>query len=83
MLNLTWQVHVHGEAGSELRSWAEARGVPLYVWPWGAEAKAAGLRRDGAGGPPRVHRLSGRRRRYGRPKGLRHPVGAVVWKLIP
>ena len=52
MLNLTWQVHVHGEAGSELRSWAEARGVPLYVWPWGAEAKAAGLRRDGAGGAP-------------------------------
>ncbi|TNC64915.1 FAD-dependent monooxygenase [Rubellimicrobium roseum] len=48
VLNFTWQVHVHGEAGPEIRAWAEARGLPLHVWPWDAEAHAAGLRRDGA-----------------------------------
>ncbi len=48
MLNFIWQVHVHGEAGPELRAWAEARDLPLHVWPWDAAAQAAGLRRDGA-----------------------------------
>jgi hypothetical protein len=48
VLNFTWQVHVHGEAGPELRAWAKARGLPLHVWPWGAEAEAVELRRDGA-----------------------------------
>jgi 2-polyprenyl-6-methoxyphenol hydroxylase-like FAD-dependent oxidoreductase len=44
--SLTWQVHVYGTAGDELVARLSARNIPLHVYPWGAEAAAAGLERD-------------------------------------
>ena len=46
VLDFRWQVHVAGEAGADLRAWGAERGVAVYAWPWGAEAEAAGFRRD-------------------------------------
>ena len=48
MLDFRWQVHVHGEAAPALSAWAAERDLPLHVWPWDAEAEAAGFRRNGA-----------------------------------
>jgi 2-polyprenyl-6-methoxyphenol hydroxylase-like FAD-dependent oxidoreductase len=43
---LTWQVHVYGEARAELRQWCSEHRVPLHVFTWQPEHKAAGLEQD-------------------------------------
>jgi 2-polyprenyl-6-methoxyphenol hydroxylase-like FAD-dependent oxidoreductase len=40
---MTWQVHVYGIAGSELRTWCEAHQLPLHVFSWRSEYGKAGL----------------------------------------
>jgi 2-polyprenyl-6-methoxyphenol hydroxylase-like FAD-dependent oxidoreductase len=44
--SLDWQVHVYGEATSEIRAACEARKMSLHVFPWRAEMAQAGLRRN-------------------------------------
>jgi 2-polyprenyl-6-methoxyphenol hydroxylase-like FAD-dependent oxidoreductase len=41
---MTWQVHVYGGASSELLAWCREHGLPLHVFDWRAEYRAAGLR---------------------------------------
>jgi 2-polyprenyl-6-methoxyphenol hydroxylase-like FAD-dependent oxidoreductase len=43
---MTWQVHVYGTAGAELAAWCAGHEVPLHVFDWQSEHKAAGLARD-------------------------------------
>ncbi len=38
-----WQVHVYGAAEAGLRTWCEARSVPLHAYPWSGAMKDAGL----------------------------------------
>ncbi|HKO69322.1 MAG TPA: FAD-dependent oxidoreductase [Bradyrhizobium sp.] len=44
--SLDWQVHVYGEASSEIRAACEARKISLHVFPWQAETAHVGLRRN-------------------------------------
>jgi 2-polyprenyl-6-methoxyphenol hydroxylase-like FAD-dependent oxidoreductase len=44
--SLAWQVHIYGEANSEIRRLSEERGLPLHVFPWGPEVGRTGLRRN-------------------------------------
>lgn len=46
LTSLTWQVHVYGEANSEIRRVCDERGLPLHVFPWRPEAGRTGLRRN-------------------------------------
>jgi 2-polyprenyl-6-methoxyphenol hydroxylase-like FAD-dependent oxidoreductase len=46
--SIDWQVHVYGQATSELRSACEKRSLPLHVLPWGPNTARAGLRRNAA-----------------------------------
>jgi 2-polyprenyl-6-methoxyphenol hydroxylase-like FAD-dependent oxidoreductase len=46
LTSLAWQVHVYGEAKSEMRKLCEERGLPLHVFPWRPETGRTGLRRD-------------------------------------
>ena len=48
LTSLDWQVHVYGEATSEIRAACEERKMPLHVFPWRAEMGRAGLRRNAA-----------------------------------
>lgn len=41
-----WQVHVYGEATTELAERAEHLGLPVHQLPWSDAAARAGLRRD-------------------------------------
>jgi hypothetical protein len=41
---MTWQVHVYGVASSALAAWCREHGLPLHVFDWRAECRAAGLR---------------------------------------
>src|SRR5215475_12916343 len=43
---LTWQVHVYGEASSELRIWCDGRSLPLHVFAWRQEYGNAGFAQD-------------------------------------
>jgi 2-polyprenyl-6-methoxyphenol hydroxylase-like FAD-dependent oxidoreductase len=43
---MDWQVHVYGSAGAELSTWCAAHNVPLHVFGWRSEYKAAGIARD-------------------------------------
>ncbi len=43
-----WQVHCYGDASSHLQSVCDAQGLKLHVFPWNAEAREAGLRKNGA-----------------------------------
>src|SRR5215469_11547594 len=43
---MTWQVHVYGEASSELRFWCDGRSLPLHVFAWRKEYGNAGLAQD-------------------------------------
>jgi hypothetical protein len=43
---MDWQVHVYGEASSELTAWCERRGLPLHVFAWRPEHGDAGLARN-------------------------------------
>ena len=40
---MTWQVHVYGSASAALRDWCVGNGVPLHVFAWRPEHKAAGF----------------------------------------
>jgi 2-polyprenyl-6-methoxyphenol hydroxylase-like FAD-dependent oxidoreductase len=44
--SLDWQLHVYGEATSELQALSVEQKLPLHMFPWRAEMKRAGLRRD-------------------------------------
>jgi hypothetical protein len=46
--SLDWQIHVYGEAMSEMRALSMERMVPLHVFPWRQEMKRVGLRRHAA-----------------------------------
>jgi hypothetical protein len=46
LASLGWQAHVYGDAPAALGKVCEARNLPLYVLPWGARARRAGLARD-------------------------------------
>jgi hypothetical protein len=43
---MTWQVHVYGEASSELRIWCDKRSLPLHVFAWRQEYGYAGFAQD-------------------------------------
>jgi 2-polyprenyl-6-methoxyphenol hydroxylase-like FAD-dependent oxidoreductase len=40
---IVWQVHVYGDARSELAAWCEAHRVPLHVFAWHEQYHAAGF----------------------------------------
>jgi 2-polyprenyl-6-methoxyphenol hydroxylase-like FAD-dependent oxidoreductase len=46
LTSLDWQVHVYGDAPSELREACAGRGLPLHVFPWRPEMCRTGLRRN-------------------------------------
>ncbi len=46
LTSLAWQVHIYGEANSEIQSLCGERGLPLHVFPWRSEAARTGLRRN-------------------------------------
>ncbi len=46
LTSLAWQVHIYGEANSEIRRLCDERGLPLHVFPWRPEAARTGLARD-------------------------------------
>jgi hypothetical protein len=43
LTSLDWQVHVYGDAASELRTMCHARKLPLHVFPWRPEVGRVGL----------------------------------------
>ena len=43
----TWQVHVYGAAGPELRAWCAAHDLPLQVFAWDLKYGQAGLAENG------------------------------------
>lgn len=43
---LDWQVHVYGQAKSEIQQLCNQRNLPLHVFPWRSEMSRAGLRRN-------------------------------------
>jgi 2-polyprenyl-6-methoxyphenol hydroxylase-like FAD-dependent oxidoreductase len=43
LASMTWQVHVYGNASAALREWCNAHDMPLHVFAWRPEHKAAGL----------------------------------------
>ncbi|MFC3652962.1 FAD-dependent oxidoreductase [Dyella humi] len=46
LASMAWQVHVYGNASTALREWCAGNGVPLHVFDWQPEHKAAGFARD-------------------------------------
>ena len=46
LASLDWQVHVYGDAGSDLRAACDVRMLPLHVFPWREEMARAGVKRD-------------------------------------
>ncbi len=44
--SLDWQLHVYGEAAPEVRALSVEQKLPLHVFPWLAEMKQSGLRRN-------------------------------------
>ena len=46
LTSLAWQVHIYGEANSEIRRVCDERELPLHVFSWGPEAARTGLARD-------------------------------------
>ncbi|MNP39031.1 hypothetical protein D3C76_1325850 [compost metagenome] len=46
LAQMTWQVHVYGEANQALAQWCTDRAVPLQVYPWTPAHETAGLARD-------------------------------------
>ena len=43
---MVWQVHVYGEAGSDLSAWCRERDIPLHIFAWRADFETVGLARD-------------------------------------
>ena len=48
LTSLAWQVHVYGDAATEIKAACDARKLPLHVFPWRPEMRRAGLRRNAA-----------------------------------
>ena len=46
LTSLDWQVHVYGDAPTEIRALCEERKLPLHVFPWRPEMDRSGLQRD-------------------------------------
>jgi 2-polyprenyl-6-methoxyphenol hydroxylase-like FAD-dependent oxidoreductase len=46
LTSLDWQVHVYGDAPTEIRVLCEERKLPLHVFPWRPEMDRSGLQRD-------------------------------------
>jgi 2-polyprenyl-6-methoxyphenol hydroxylase-like FAD-dependent oxidoreductase len=46
LTSLAWQVHVYGEARSEIQRLCDGRGLPLHAFPWRPAMGRTGLRRD-------------------------------------
>lgn len=46
LTSLDWQVHVYGEAASEIQTVCEHHRLPLQVFPWGPQVRRTGLRRN-------------------------------------
>jgi len=46
LTSLEWQVHVYGEASSQLTDWCEQHRMPLQVFGWRSEHGDAGLARN-------------------------------------
>lgn len=46
LTSLAWQVHVYGEATSELQTFCSQRSLPLYVFAWSSEMGRAGLQEN-------------------------------------
>jgi 2-polyprenyl-6-methoxyphenol hydroxylase-like FAD-dependent oxidoreductase len=46
LMSLDWQVHVYGDARSEIRTACADRHLPLHVFPWGPAVSRTGLRRN-------------------------------------
>ncbi|HEX9367762.1 MAG TPA: FAD-dependent monooxygenase [Vicinamibacterales bacterium] len=46
LTSLDWQVHVYGEATSEIQAVCQERALRLHVFPWRPEIGRAGLRRQ-------------------------------------
>jgi 2-polyprenyl-6-methoxyphenol hydroxylase-like FAD-dependent oxidoreductase len=44
--SLDWQLHVYGDAAPDVRTLSVEQKLPLHVFPWRAEMRRAGLRRD-------------------------------------
>ncbi|KAE8343812.1 hypothetical protein BDV24DRAFT_128288 [Aspergillus arachidicola] len=45
---ITWQVHVYGEAKDTLKEWCHSKGVPLHIFPWNEKYQSVGLGKDAA-----------------------------------
>ena len=48
LTSMDWQIHVYGDAAPGLRALAEGRKMPLHVFPWDANMRRTGLRRNAA-----------------------------------
>lgn len=48
MSEIGWQVHVYGEASSELAEWTGRHNVPLHVFAWTPKHQKSGLAQDAA-----------------------------------
>jgi 2-polyprenyl-6-methoxyphenol hydroxylase-like FAD-dependent oxidoreductase len=46
--SLDWQIHVYGEAMTEMRAICYERWLPLHIFPWRPEMRRVGLRRHAA-----------------------------------
>jgi hypothetical protein len=45
--SIDWQVHVYGEASTDIRAACAQRRLPLHVFAWRPAMRRTGLRRDG------------------------------------
>jgi 2-polyprenyl-6-methoxyphenol hydroxylase-like FAD-dependent oxidoreductase len=48
LASMDWQIHVYGAAAPGLQALADGRKIPLHVFPWGADMRQAGLKRNAA-----------------------------------
>jgi 2-polyprenyl-6-methoxyphenol hydroxylase-like FAD-dependent oxidoreductase len=46
LTSLDWQIHVYGDASSDLRAVCDSRNLPLHVFPWRKEVGRTALRRN-------------------------------------
>jgi 2-polyprenyl-6-methoxyphenol hydroxylase-like FAD-dependent oxidoreductase len=46
LTSLDWQVHVYGDAASEIQAVCDVRKLALHVFPWRPEMRRAGLQRN-------------------------------------
>ncbi|MEO7207132.1 MAG: FAD-dependent monooxygenase [Steroidobacteraceae bacterium] len=48
LASMDWQIHVYGDAAPDLRALADAKRIPLHVFPWDAGMGQSGLKRNAA-----------------------------------